>query len=78
MSIRGKDFRGEIECSMHEKLRIMAEHHDKEVARLGSELLEKAIAAEWHAFSLMMDRAERSGLLRKAADGQHQRRQRDA
>jgi hypothetical protein len=68
MSVRGKDFRGELEASLHEKLRIMAEHADKEVGRFGIELLEKAIAGEWHAFSLMLERAERSGMLRKAAE----------
>lgn len=68
MATRGKDFRGELDPALHEKLRIMAEHADKDLGRMGIELLEKAIAGEWHAFSLMLQRAERSGILRKAAE----------
>lgn len=68
MSLRGKDFRGEIEPELHDRLRKMAEFRNVEVSALGSELLEKMIAAEWHAFSLLLERMERSGIVRQAAD----------
>lgn len=68
MSLRGKDVRTEIDPDMHERLRRMAEHRNVDVSRLGAELLEKMIAAEWHAFTLMLDRLARSGFPRSAAD----------
>lgn len=68
MSLRGKDFRGEIDPAMHERLRKMAEFRNVEVSALGAELLEKMIAAEWHAFSVMLDRMERSGIVRRPAE----------
>lgn len=61
MSLRGKDFRCELEPEIHDKLRQMAEFHDQEVAALGAKLLEKAIVGEFHAFSILLDRARRSG-----------------
>lgn len=39
----------------------MAEFEDKEVSALGARLLEKAIVGEFHAFSILIDRAKRSG-----------------
>jgi hypothetical protein len=68
VSLRGKDFRGEIDPEIHDKLRKMAEFQGKEVSALGAELLEKMVAAEWHAFSVLLERMERSGIVRKAAD----------
>lgn len=68
MSLRGKDFRGEIDPRSHDRLRKMAEFKKVEVSSLGSEYLEKMIAAEWHAFSILLDRMERSGIVRKAAE----------
>jgi len=68
MSLRGKDFRGEIEPELHDKLRKMAEFKNVEVSTLGSEMLEKMIAAEWHAFTVLLERMERSGIVRKAAE----------
>lgn len=68
MSMRGKDFRCEIDSDMHEKLRRMAEFQNTEVSALGAQLLEKMIAAEWHAFSVLLDRLARSGIVRKAAE----------
>lgn len=60
MSLRGKDFRCEIEPELHEKLRTMADFHDKDMASLGSGLLEKAIVGEWHEFTLLLERTERA------------------
>ncbi len=68
MSLRGKDFRGEIDAELHDKLRKMAEFQGVEVSALGAQLLEKMIAGEWHAFSILLERMERSGIVRKAAE----------
>jgi len=68
MSLRGKDFRCEIEAELHEELRIMAEHQNKTLQQFGAELLEKAIVGEFHAFKIMADRLARSGILRNGAE----------
>ncbi|HWQ37299.1 MAG TPA: hypothetical protein VNM24_01620 [Burkholderiales bacterium] len=68
MSLRGKDFRCEIDPELHAKLRQMAEFNDRDLAQLGARLLEKAIVAEWHEFSLLLARAERSGIGRQAQE----------
>lgn len=68
MSLRGKDFRGEIDPDLHDKLRKMADFQNTEVSALGSSFLEKMIAAEWHAFSVLLERMERSGIVRKATE----------
>ena len=69
MSLRGKDFRCELDADFHERLRLMAEFHDTDIAALGAKLLEKAICGEWHEFTLIMERAERCGIVRKPAEG---------
>jgi len=68
LSLRGKDFRCELDPVLHERLRVMAEFHDIDMASLGAKLLEKAIVGEWHEVSLLIDRVERCGLLRKLAE----------
>ena len=68
MSLRGRDFRCELDPDLHERLRVMAEFHDRDLASFGSGLLEKAICGEFHEFSLLMERAERCGIVRKAAE----------
>ena len=68
MSLRGKDFRCELDADLHEALRTMAEHHNKPIQVLGAELLEKAIAGEAHAFRVMLSRLRRCGILRKSAE----------
>ena len=68
MSLRGKDFRCELDPELHEALRIMAEHQGKPIQMLGSELLEKAIAGESHAFRVMLSRLDRCGILRNGAE----------
>jgi len=67
MSLRGKDFRADIDPDLHEQLRIMADHHGKTLQQLGAELLEKAIVGEFHAFTIMAQRLARSGILRQPA-----------
>ena len=47
---------------------MMAEFHDLDLASLGAKLLEKAICGEWHEFTLLANRLERSGIVRKAAE----------
>ena len=69
MSLRGKDFRCEVDPLLHERLRVMAEFHDTDMASLGAKLLEKAIVGEWHEVSLLLDRVERCGLVRNRAEG---------
>jgi len=64
MSLRGKDFRCEIESELHEQLRIIADFENKTIQILGAELLEKAIAGEFHAFNVTVQRLARSGALR--------------
>lgn len=69
MSLRGKDFRCELDPDLHERLRTMAEFHDSDVSALGARLLEKAICGEFHEFKLLAERLERSGIVRKTAEG---------
>lgn len=65
MSLRGKDFRCEIDADLHDKLRVMADFDDRELSRLGARLLANAIAGAWHEFSVLRARLERTGKLRK-------------
>ena len=67
MSIRGKDFRCELDPELHERLRVMADFNDTDLARLGAKLLEKAICGEFHEFSILRDRLIRCGT--KRTDG---------
>lgn len=68
MSLRGKDFRCELDPDLHEALRVMAEHQGKPIQTLGAELLEKAVAGESHAFKVMLERLRRCGILRGDAE----------
>jgi len=68
MSLRGKDFRCEIDSDLHDKLRKMADLKGIDLSALGSELLEKMIVAEFHVVSIFADRVARSGIVRKAAE----------
>ena len=67
MSMRGKDYRCELDAELHEKLRVMADHQNKTIQVLGAELLEKAIVGEFHGFTIMVARLERSGILRSGS-----------
>lgn len=69
MSLRGKEVRPFIEPDAHEKLAIMAEHKDIQIAELAARLLEKMIAAEWHEVSILLDRSARLGKRWKAVEG---------
>ena len=68
MSVRGKDFRCEVDADLHDKLRKMADFQNVDLSALGGQLLEKMIAAEWHAFSVLIERMERSGIVRTLAE----------
>lgn len=68
MSIRGKDFRCEIDADLHDKLRKLADLKGVELSALGAELLEKMIVAEFHAASVFAERVARSGIVRQPAD----------
>lgn len=69
MSLRGKEVRPLIEADLHERLSIMAEFKELQLAELAARLLEKAIVAEWHEVSVLLDRSERLGKRWKAAEG---------
>lgn len=68
MSLRGKDFRCELDPELHERLRTMADFHDTDISSLGAKLLEKMICGEFHEFSLMAERMARTGIVRKMAE----------
>lgn len=68
MSIRGKEVRPLVEPDLHEKLSIMAEFKDMQIADLAARLLEKAIVGEWHEVSLLIERSERLGKRWKATE----------
>jgi hypothetical protein len=61
MSTRGKEVRPFIDETLHEKLTIIAEYRDLQIAELASRLLEKAIVGEWHEVSILLERCERLG-----------------
>jgi len=61
MSIRGKEVRPFVDELIHEKLSIMAEFKDMQLAELAARLLEKSIVAEWHEISVLIERSERLG-----------------
>jgi len=68
MSIRGKEVRPYIDDIMHERLSIIAEYRDVQLAELAARFLEKQIAAEWHEVSVLIERSERLGKRWKAAE----------
>ncbi|MCR4297473.1 MAG: hypothetical protein NUV75_01785 [Gallionella sp.] len=68
MSLRGKDFRCEIDPALHEHLRIMADFQDSDIGQLGAKLLEKAIVGEFHEFTILAERMARCGIVRKVAE----------
>lgn len=70
MSLRGREVRTFLEPDSHEKLSIMAEHKDMQIAELAARLLEKMIAAEWHEVSFLLERSTRLGKRCKAVESQ--------
>ncbi|MEW6169794.1 MAG: hypothetical protein AB1651_19245 [Pseudomonadota bacterium] len=68
MSLRGKEVSPELDAQLHERLRIMAEFRGTTLQREAARLLEKAIVGEWHEFSVALERAERSGILRNGPE----------
>lgn len=69
MSVRGKEVRPLLDESIHERLAIMAEFRELQIAELAAKLLEKAIVGEWHEISLLLARSERLGKRRKDMEG---------
>jgi len=61
MSLRGKEVRPLIEPDLHEKLAIIADFKDVQIAEQAARLLEKAIVAEWHEVSMLLERSARLG-----------------
>ena len=70
MSLRGKEVRPLIEPELHEKLAIMAEYKDLQLAELAARLLEKSIVAEWHEVSILLERSERLGKRWKVSESE--------
>lgn len=68
MSIRGKEVRPEIDHVSHERLSTLALFKESNINAHAARLLEKAIAGEWHEYSLLIKRAERFGKRRKPAE----------
>jgi len=69
MSTRGKDFRTELDPDVHDMLRVMADFYaEGNMGALGEKLLTKAVVGEFHEFTLMRERMERCGTLRKSAE----------
>lgn len=68
MSLRGKEVRPSIEELLHERLAIMAEFKDVQIAELAARILEKGIVAEWHEVSILIERSERLGKRWKASE----------
>jgi hypothetical protein len=68
LSIRGKEVRPLIDADLHERLAIMAEYKDMQIAELAARLLEKSIVAEWHEVSVLLERSERLGKRWKNAE----------
>jgi hypothetical protein len=69
MSLRGKEVRPSIADLLHERLAIMADFKDVQIAELAARILEKGIVAEWHEVSVLIERSERLGKRWKAAEG---------
>jgi hypothetical protein len=68
MSLRDSDFRCGLDPELDAMLRQMADHRKLHKHVLGAELLEKAIAGEFHAFKVMLERLASSGILRRPVD----------
>lgn len=68
MSLRGKEVRPLIDEALHERLSIIAEYRDVQLAELAARLLEKAIVGEWHEVSILIERSERLGKRWKAVE----------
>jgi hypothetical protein len=68
MSLRGKEVRPLIDEALHERLSIIAEYRDVQLAELAARLLEKSIVAEWHEVSVLIERSERLGKRWKATE----------
>lgn len=68
MSLRGKEVRPLIDADLHERLSIMAEFKDVQIAEMAARLLEKAIVAEWHEVSVLLDRSARLGKRWRASE----------
>lgn len=68
MSVRGKEVRPLLDDELHEKLAIIAEFRDMQIAELAACLLEKSIVGEWHEVRLLIERSERLGKRWKAVE----------
>lgn len=65
MSVRGKDFRCDLDPEIYEALRKMADAKNVTIQALGEEILSEGIAGKFHTESLKAKRIARSGMLRQ-------------
>jgi HicB family len=68
MSIEKKSIHVRIPPDIHQRLGVMAEFHEKDVAELAAVLLEKMIVGEFHSFSVTAERMSRLGLTGKGGE----------
>ncbi len=62
MSVDRKSIHVRIPPEWHSKLSVMADFHDKDIADLAARILEKGIVAEFHDFSLTVEKMNRLGI----------------
>jgi len=68
MSLDKKSIHIKVSPEFHARLAAMAEFNDKDIAELGAKMLEREIVAAWHDFNVLVNRANRVGLV--ATDGE--------
>lgn len=68
MSCEKKSVHIRLSPDQHQRLSVMADFHDRDMAELAAQLLEKMIIAEFHDFSLAAERYARLGLSAFAGD----------
>ena len=65
MSVEKKSVHVRLDADQHKQLSVMAEMSEKDMAEFASNLLEKAIAGEWHTVNRGLDRLRSLGILRE-------------
>lgn len=68
MSLDKKSVHVRLAPAQHGRLSVMADFHDRDIADLASQLLEKMIVAEYHDFRIAAERYARLGLSGRGGD----------
>lgn len=68
MSIERKSIHVRLSPDMHQRLGVIADFNDKDLAELASLYLEKMIAGEFHSFTVAAEKISRLGLAGKSRD----------